>query len=157
MPRGFRQIALSISCLSPIVSWPVALLATKMASLIFLPEWRFLDLTSFQSLTRPNLSFGSSSLISLCRQPLSLSRARLRPPGNIHNRSRRRLTRSTRPRFVATSFDDFAIPYSDLKLINIQLVTSCGSRKGKSSVDLGAMPGCRETRARPVREVSLII
>src|ERR1700675_1227526 len=110
MPRGLRQIALSISFLSPIVRRPDAFAATKIASLIFRPERRFLVLTSFQSLRRPSLSFGSSSLISLRRQSLSLSRARLRPPGNIQSPSRFRLTRSTRPRFPATSFEDFAIP-----------------------------------------------
>jgi hypothetical protein len=109
MPRGLRQIALSISFLSPIVRRPDAFAATKIASLIFRPERRFLVLTSFQSLRRPSLSFGSS-LISLRRQSLSLSRARLRPPGNIQRPSRFRLTRSARPRFAATSFDDFAIP-----------------------------------------------
>ncbi len=40
----------------------------------------------------------------------SVSRGRLRPPGNIHKPSDRRLTRRTRPRLVATSLDDFAIP-----------------------------------------------
>jgi hypothetical protein len=35
----------------------------------------------------------------------------LRPPGNIQTPSRFRLTRSTRPRFAATSFEDFAISY----------------------------------------------
>jgi hypothetical protein len=59
--------------------------------------------------TGPNLSFGSSSLISLRKQSFSLSRARFRPPGNIHKRSRLRLTKITWPRFIATSFDDFAI------------------------------------------------
>jgi hypothetical protein len=110
MPRGLRQAALSISLLSPIVRRPDAFAVTKIASLIFRPERRFLALTSFQSLRRPSLSFGSSSLISLRRQSLWLSRARLRPPGNIHRPSRFRLTRSTRPRFAATSFEDFAIP-----------------------------------------------
>jgi hypothetical protein len=52
MPRGLRQTALSISFLSPIVRRPDAFLATKIASLIFLPERRFLDFTSFQSRTR---------------------------------------------------------------------------------------------------------
>src|SRR5215467_13783378 len=61
MPKGLRQVALSISRLSPIVRWPDALLATKMASLIFLPERRFFAFTSFQSLSWPSLSFGSSS------------------------------------------------------------------------------------------------
>src|SRR6267142_2878640 len=112
MPRGLHQVALSISCLSPIDRRPDAFAVTKIASLIFRPERRFLALTSFQSQRRPSLSFGSSSLISLRRQSLSLSRARLRPPGNIHSPSRFRLTRSTRPRFAATSFEDFAIPYA---------------------------------------------
>src|SRR6267378_7785662 len=112
MPRGLRQVALSISFLSPIVRRPDTFAVTKIASLIFLPERRFLALTSFQSLRRPSLSFGSSSLISQRRQSLSLSRARLRPPGrSIQSPSRFRLTRSTRPRFAATSFEDFAIPY----------------------------------------------
>src|SRR6267378_47826 len=109
MPRGLRQVALSISFLSPIFRRPAAFAVTKIASLIIRPERRFLALTSFQSLRRPSLSFGSSSLISLRRQSLSLSRARLRPPGNIHSPSRFRLTRSTRLRFVATSFEDLAI------------------------------------------------
>jgi len=109
MPRGLRQVALSISCLSPIVRRPDAFVVTKIASLIFRPDRRFLALTSFQSLRRPSLSFGSSSVISLRRQSLSLSRARLRPPGNIHSPSRFRLTRSTCLRFVATSFEDLAI------------------------------------------------
>src|ERR1700694_1330165 len=111
MPRGLRQVALSISCLSPIVSGPDAFAVTKIASLILRPERRFLALTSFQSLRGPSLSFGSSSLISLRRQSLSLSRARLRPPGNIQSPSRFRLTRSTRPRFAATSLEDFAISH----------------------------------------------
>jgi hypothetical protein len=66
-------------------------------------------LTFFHSLIRSNLSLGSSSLISLRKQSLALSRARFWPPGNIHNRSRRRLSKSIRPRFTATSFEDFAI------------------------------------------------
>src|ERR1700720_4227231 len=111
MPRGLRQVALSISFLSPIFRRPAAFAVTKIALLIFRPERRFLALTSFQSLTRPSLSFGSSSLISLRRQSLALSRARLRPPGNIQRPSRFRLTSSTRPRFAATSFEDFAITY----------------------------------------------
>src|SRR5258708_1786282 len=110
MPRGLRHVALSISFLSPIVRRPDAPAVTKIASLIFRPERRFLALTSFQSRTRPSLSLGSSSLISLRRQSLSLSRARLRPPGNIQSPSRFRLTSNTRPRFAATSFEDFAIP-----------------------------------------------
>src|SRR6201996_5828938 len=110
MPRGLRQVALSISFLSPIVRRPDTSAVTKIASLIFRPEWLFLALTSFQSRRRPSLSFGSSSFISLRRHSLSLSRARLRPPGNIHSPSRFLLTSSTRPRFAATSFEDFAIP-----------------------------------------------
>src|SRR5262245_22678224 len=114
MPKGLRQVALSISRLSPIVRWPDAILATKMASLILLPERGFFAFTSFQSLIWPSLRFGSSSLISRRRQSLALSRARFRPPGNIHNRSRLRLTRSTRPRFDATSFEDLAMrPVAD--------------------------------------------
>src|SRR5260221_10649436 len=111
MPRGLRQVALSICFVSPMFRGPAAFAATKIASLIFRPERRFLALTSFQSLTRPSLSFGSSSLISQRRQSLSLSRARLRPPGNIQSPPRFRLTSSTRPRFAATSFEDFAIRY----------------------------------------------
>src|SRR5580692_9449399 len=109
MPRGLRQVALSISFLSPIARLPVAFFAKKMASLIFRPDLRFLVLTSFQSLNRPSLSSGSSSRISLLKQSISVSRPRLRPPGNIHRWSRLLLTNNTRPRFVATSFDDFAI------------------------------------------------
>jgi hypothetical protein len=102
-------MALSISFLSPIFRVPVALLTRKMASLIFRPDLRFLAVTFFQSRTRPNFSFGSSSLISLRRQSFSLSRPRFRPPGNIHTRSLLRRTKRTLPRFTATSFDDFAI------------------------------------------------
>jgi hypothetical protein len=109
MPRGLRHTALSISFLSPIVRRPDAFLAIKIASLIFLPERRFLDVTSFQRRTCPTLSFGSSSLISLRRQALAFSCARFRPPGNIHRRSRLRLTKRTLPRLTATNFEDFAI------------------------------------------------
>jgi len=109
MPRGLRHVALSISFLSPMARRPDALFATNIASLIFLPDLRFLALTSFQSLNRPSLSSGSSSRISLLKQSISVSRPRLRPPGNIHRRSRLLLTSNTRPRFVATSLDDFAI------------------------------------------------
>jgi hypothetical protein len=82
---------------------PDALFVTNIASL------RFLALTFFQSLNRPSLSSGSSSRISLLKQSFSVSRPCLRPPGNIHSWSRLLLTNKTRPRFVATSFDDFAI------------------------------------------------
>src|SRR5580692_1307930 len=98
MPRGLRHVALSISFLSPIARLPDAFFAKNMASLIFRPDLRFLVLTSFQSLNRPSLSSGSSSRISLRRQSFSVSRPRLRPPGNIHSRSRLLLTNKTRPR-----------------------------------------------------------
>src|SRR4030088_2905693 len=75
MPRGLRQVALSISFLSPIFRRPAAFAVTKIASLIVRPERLFLALTSFQSLRHPSLSLGSSSLISLRRQSLSLSPA----------------------------------------------------------------------------------
>src|SRR5580704_15779294 len=81
----------------------------KIASLIFRPERRFLAVTLFQRRTRPNLSLGSSSLISLRRQAFSDSRPRLRPPGNIQTRSLFRRTSRTFPRLTATSFDDVAI------------------------------------------------
>ena len=113
MPRGLCHVALSISFLSPMVKLPDAFFATNIASLILRPDLRFLVLTSFQSLNGPSLSSGSSSRISLRRQSFSVSRPRLRPPGNIHSRSRLLLTNKTRPRLAATSFDDFAIavPY----------------------------------------------
>src|ERR1700704_3826543 len=109
MPRGLRHVALSISFLSPMARRPDALFAKNIASLIFLPDLRFLALTSLQSLNRPSLSSGSSPRISLLKQSFSVSRPRLRPPGNIHRWSCLLLTNNTRPRFVATSFDDFAI------------------------------------------------
>src|SRR5580692_1721632 len=109
MPRGLHHVALSISFLWPMARRPDVSFAMNIASLILRPDLRFLALTSFQSFNRPSLSFGSSSRISLRRQSFSVSRPRLRPPGNIHNRSRLLLTNKTRPRFAATSFDDFAI------------------------------------------------
>ena len=108
-PRGLRQLARSISRLSPIFSGPVALFAIKIASLILRPDSRLVDVTAFHSVRRPSFSFGSSSLISRRRHCLSVSFLRLRPPGNIQSLSRRRLTRRTRPRFEATSFEDLAI------------------------------------------------
>lgn len=81
----------------------------NIASLILRPDLGFFALTAFQSFKRPSLSFGSSSRISLRRQSFSVSRPRLRPPGNIHNRSRLLLTNKIRPLFAAMSFDDFAI------------------------------------------------
>ena len=74
------------------------------------PIYDFSPLTSFQSVNRPSLSLGSSSRSSLLKQSFSVSFARRRPPGNIHSRSRLLLTNKTRPRFAATSLDDFAIP-----------------------------------------------
>src|SRR5258708_5723942 len=53
MPRGLRQIALSISFLSPIIRRPAAFAVTKIASLIFRPERRFLG---FNFLPKPNAS-----------------------------------------------------------------------------------------------------
>jgi hypothetical protein len=95
-----------------------------MASLIFRPDLRFLAVTLLQSRTRPNFSFGSSSLISLRRQSFSVSRPRFRPPGNIHSRSRLRRTRRTLPRFTATSFDDFAIGTNSTRVGSDRLVTT---------------------------------
>jgi hypothetical protein len=88
IPRGLCHAALSVSFLSPMARRPEALSALNIASLIFRPDLGFLALTSFQSFKRPSLSFGSSSRISLRKQPFSVSRPRLQPPGNIHNRSR---------------------------------------------------------------------
>src|SRR3984957_12988525 len=110
MPRGLRHVARTISLLLPMARRPDAFFATKIASLILRPDLRFFCLTSFQSFNRPSLSLGSSSWISLRRQSSVVSRPRLRPPGNIHRRSRLLLTNKTRPRFAATSLDDFAIP-----------------------------------------------
>ena len=47
--------------------------AIKIASFIFLPEWRFLPFTSFHSLMRPSSSLGSSSFISRRKQSFLLS------------------------------------------------------------------------------------
>jgi hypothetical protein len=126
MPRGLRQVARSISRLSPIESRPETFLAIKIASLILRPDRGFLVLTCFQRLSLPSLSFGSSSLISRFRQSFALSRGRLRPPGNIHSPSRRRLTSRTRPRFVATSLDDLAISVT-LEVLRSK-ISSCVSR-----------------------------
>src|SRR5262245_60435826 len=126
MPRGLHQAALSISFLSPIVRRPETFLATKIASLILRPDLRFLAFTSFQNLTGPILSSGSSSSISRRRQRRSVSSSRRRPPGNIQTLSCRRLTRSTRPFFAATSFDDFAIPSSDSRFAHCSGKASIG-------------------------------
>src|SRR5262245_34605682 len=107
-------------------------LGNENGSLIFLPERGFFAFTSFQSLIWPSLSFGSSSLISRRRQSFALSRARFRPPGNIHNRSRLRLTRSTRPRFDATSFEDLAMrPLVDTE--SAVILTQVSLEAGESS------------------------
>jgi len=125
MPRGRGLChALSISCLSPMARRPEALLAMNIASLILRPDLGFLALTAFQSFRRPSLSFGSSSRISLRRQSFSDSRPRLRPPGNIHNRSRLLLTNKIRPRFAAMSFDDFAITVPHRPTTNSEAITS---------------------------------
>ena len=83
---------------------PEALLAMNIASLIFRPDRGFLALTSFQSFNRPGLSFESSSRISLRRQSFSVSRPRLRPPGNIHNRLRLLLTQQDPPALCRNEF-----------------------------------------------------
>jgi len=145
MPRGFRQVALSISFLSPIVRRPDAFAVTKIASLILRPERRFLTLTSFQSLRRPSLSFGSSSLISLRRHSLSLSRTRLRPPGNIHRPSRFRLTRSTRPAFRSHQFRGFRhSPYAD-----VTQTTSNLCAQARRACCVGDHAECAEQGAGP--------
>jgi hypothetical protein len=103
----------------------------KNASLIFLPEKRFSALTSFQSVSFPSLSLGSSSQISLRRQSFSLSRARFRPPGNIHNRSRLRRTKSTFPRLIANSLADFAMSIGHHLCWTLQ--NCCNSRRSFDS------------------------
>src|SRR6266404_4026602 len=52
MPRGLRQVALSISFLSPIVRRPAAFAVTKIASLIFRPE----PVLGFNFLPKPKAS-----------------------------------------------------------------------------------------------------
>jgi hypothetical protein len=106
---GLCHATRSISFLSPIVSFPFAFFAMKIASLIFRPDRLFLAFSSFHSHNLPTLRSGSSSLISRRRHSLSVSRGCLRPPGNIHAPSRRRLTSKTLPRFAATSLDDLVI------------------------------------------------
>jgi hypothetical protein len=82
----------------------------NITSLIFLPDRRLLASTSFQSLNRLSLSSGKSSRISLLRQSFSVSRPRLRPPGNIHSRPHLLLTNKRRPRFVATKLVSMTLP-----------------------------------------------
>jgi hypothetical protein len=137
------HVALSISFISPMARRPDTLFATNIASLIFLPDLRFLALTSFQSLNRPSLSLGSSSRISLLKQSFSVSRPRLRPPGNIHRWSPLLLTNNTRPRFVATSFDDFAIrlPHCLNAESSVQILFHPVHKKGNAlSGDLSKEP-----------------
>ena len=134
MPRGLRQAALSIACLSPIARRPDAFVVTKIASFIFRPERRFLALTSLHSLRRPSLNAGSSSLISLRRHCFSLSRPRLRPPENVQSRSRFRLTRSVRPRFATTSFEDFGISCEYRLCPKGRLNRSCTIRSRDSQI-----------------------
>lgn len=55
-------------------------------------------------------------LISRRRQAFSVSRARFRPPGNIHRPSHRRFTKRTLPRLAATSLDALAILAGNLRL-----------------------------------------
>jgi hypothetical protein len=155
MPRGLRHVALSISFLSPMARRPDALFATNIASLIFLPDLRFLALTSFQSLNCPSLSSGSSSRIPLLKQSFSVSRPRLRPPGNIHRWSRL-LTNNTRPRFVAASFDDFAItlPHCLNAESSLQILFHPVNKERQRLVQRTCRkrsapgPGCVKTRAR---------
>jgi hypothetical protein len=147
MPRGLRHVALSISFLSPMARRPDALFATNIASLIFLPDLRFLALTSFQSLNGPSFSSGSSSRISRLKQSISVSRPRLRPPGNIHRRSRLLLTNNTRPPFLATSFDDFAITPSappQRRIVSANFIPSRAQRKATpcpANLSKGSVPG----------------
>jgi hypothetical protein len=100
MPRGLRHIALSISFLSPIVRAPDAFLATKIASLIFLPERWFLDFTSFQSRTRPSLILGSS-LFDLPAEAIFLALAGTFPAAREH----------PQPAALASHQKDFAALY----------------------------------------------
>jgi hypothetical protein len=82
MPRGLRQIALSISFLSPIVRGPDAFLATKIASLIFLPDRRFFEFTSFQSRTCPSLNlfdFSPQAVFFRLAWPLATAREHPEP------------------------------------------------------------------------------
>jgi hypothetical protein len=88
-----------------------AFAATKIASLIFRPE-RLLMILTF--LPKPKASkFEFRKLFfDLPTQAILIAFSRtLAPSGNIQSPSRFRLTSSTRPRFAATSFEDFAISY----------------------------------------------
>jgi hypothetical protein len=112
-PRGLRHVALSISFLSPMARRPDASFAMNIASLILRPDLGFLALTSFRSFNPPQFELWKLLPDVPCGGNLYRFRARacaLRE--NIHTPSRFRLTRSTRPRFAATSFEDFAIPIS---------------------------------------------
>ena len=81
-----------------------------LASLIFRPDLGFLALTSFQSFSRPSLSFGKLLADFPAQAIFFRFPPTPAPPGNIHNRSRLLLTNKIRPRFAAMSFDAFAIP-----------------------------------------------
>jgi hypothetical protein len=73
------------------------------------------------------------------KQSFSLSRARFRPPENIHKRSRLRLTNRTLPRFTATSLEDFAIsPMPSEKKQNRQYINSAIPNKKLKSPGLAA-------------------
>jgi hypothetical protein len=136
-PLSLRQLARSISRLSPILSVPLILFVVKTASFIFRPDRWLVALTSLHSFSRPSFIFGSSSLISRRRHCFSVSFPRLRPPGNIHNLSTRRRTRRARPLFDATSFEDLVILAAECcfskKLISRQITRS--SKKGPNEIN----------------------
>jgi len=98
MPRGLRQVALSIFIFVADVR-PTSRFSRDEGSRHFSlrPERRFwLNLPP--KLRRPSLRFGSSSLISLRSNLLSLSGSRLRPGKNIQAPSRFRLRKTRRVR-----------------------------------------------------------
>jgi hypothetical protein len=84
---------------------PDAFSAMKIASFIFRPDC----VSGFYPLPF-QFEFGKLPLdLAPKVRSLSSSRARFRPPGNIHGPPRHLRTSSTRPRFTAMSFDDLAI------------------------------------------------
>jgi hypothetical protein len=87
-----------------------ALSAINIASLIFRPDLGVLGLDLLPELQASQLELWK--LLPDFPAQASFPRFPAMPaaPGNIHNRSRLLLTNKTRPRFAATSFDDFAIP-----------------------------------------------
>ena len=109
----------------------------NIASLIFRPDRRLVALTSLHSFNRPSLSFGNSSLISRRMHCFSVSFPCLRPPGNIHNLSPRRRTRSTRPFFDATSFEDFAIAVQHYTKLSPE-ITRSSKKRSQRRVSVGA-------------------